>query len=548
MSFEILHKENKEIKTLHEAGETQTAIAKTLDIPRSRVKRALDEIYGVSVNDIKGLSSQQILHIQKAVQDKTASQSQLAEELGVSRDTIRRALLVNVKSENNNVTVISPKTNMASGEYETEVVVEAGSMATIKQGKKTLNVYVATDKIYQDQFLCFQKHNNNTVTVSTRKLNELTPITDGASSYNAKDPDLLMKMFHMVNISSLADLSKLIEGGDVSQSQYRFIGSFETEYDIIVGDIIKGVDAKRRLGIDIGDGKVTRVALSKLQEVGISEKEEKPVDNKTKEDFSTSTVDDFLAKHQIMILPNSIVIAKDGVPHTIMQSHTSYDAIVKAIHACDIDTAYKLMQPREFIKEHVKGDMRVVDNKVYWKEYDITQTSLARRLLQLCLKGDMKNIDRLSLFAGKMYSNPSAALVQSGRIFDFMSYADIEIDEDGDILMYKSVRANYMDKHSGTIPNNPGNLVRMERSFVNDNNADLCSYGLHVCSLVYLKQCFGSLGQRVVRCKVNPKDIVSITNDFGSSKIRCCEYLVVDDYTTEYNRQYKSIDTNGLYK
>lgn len=533
---------NKLIQEKYEAGLSQNAISKDLNIPRSRVKRTLDEIYGVSADSFADVSLDQI----KAIQADVAAgmtQAEAASKNKLGRDTVRRILLVDIKSEKNNVTVISPKMNMVKGEYEQEYAAEPGGFAEVNSQM----VYLASSEIYSDAFVCLwpaekTAEDGNLVSIGVYRNNQLKP--KDTEEYSSSQ---LLGGTH--GVAPLAELGQFLETG--LSDRYDFF----TNYNGRDFQITKGVDSRRRIGLQrTSADKLERVSLSNITEILIKEKPEVNIGGSSvnQDNIKISSQKDFISKHQILILPRSVVIGKDGVPQTIMDTHPAYKSIIAAIENQDIDAAYKLMQPVETLKQYSQGNLRVElngsDKKVFWKSYDITGSSIAKRLISLCLKGDHKNIERLSKFTEKMYANPSAALVQSGRIFEFMAYADIEIDDDGDIIMYKSVRGNYMDKHSNTISNQPGTTVIMERSFVNDNNSSLCSYGLHVCSLAYLQQCFGSLGQRVVRCKVDPRDIVSITNDFKSSKIRCCKYYVMDDYTKEYNRQYKSIDTEGLYK
>lgn len=507
-------------------GMSQSAIANLLGVPRSAVQRVSDTEIGVDPASLKALSTDQILGIQKLSTEGQSNRA-LAERFDVSAKTIARALLVRIEEQKNNVTVISPIKEEERTVYE----VQPGGTACDKDGKEW---YVGAFIANHNKYLCF-----------TNDGGQFSGAFFDKSDLTAVESDT--KVFDEAEVGALAELAtSLSEGYDKVSDGVTIRVVVDNEYYPIRG----GLDARRRVGyFDAILGRTLRLSLSSVKfEVAVSDDVSDDKDPQTKSDFGAKDLDVFLNEHQILILPDSIVIAIDGKPETITTSHPAYERIVQAIKDQDVKLAYSLMRPREAIKKFASGLVDVSDNKVRWSGHDITGTSIAKRVMSLMLKGDYSNLDRLTKFMDKMFQNPSAALVQSGRIYEFMSYSDIEIDEDGDIILYKSVRGNYMDKRSNTINNAPGTIVRMARSFVNDNNKDLCSYGLHVCSLAYLKQCFGSVGQRVVRCKLNPKDIVSVTDDFGSSKIRCCEYLVLDDYTAEYNRQHKSIDVAGLYK
>lgn len=540
----------KSILKLLKDNVSQAAIAKQLGVPRSTVQRVSDNELGVNPASLKSLTNDQITEIHKLAATGISKQS-LGDRFNVSAKIIARALLVKITEHENKVTVISLNETLSDeGKFDETYEVAVGGLATIVNNKRLniaqgTNVYVGAWIEDANRYLVFARKGGSVGTyqialVEKKDMEPLVRDSDyNATVFNAEEGDYLAHLAHSLTESGLGEA-----GG------HEFIVDFEDSEYPLRGKL----NAKKQIGFfDVLVNRTLRVALSAIDSVVVrshkaSDEEAAAPTVGTKETLDNKDLDVFLSEHQILILPTQIVVVREGKPLTIDTSHPSYEAIVKAIHAKDINTAYDLMEPRKAIEKFSDGHVKLDGRKVFWDGNDITKHSIASRLLKLAISGDSEKVARMAKFMDKVYQNPSAELVQSGRIFEFMAYSDIEIDGDGDIMVYKSVRGNYMDKHSGTISNKPGTLVRMARSFVNDNNSSLCSYGLHVCSLAYLRQCFGNLGQRVVRCKLNPKDIVSITNDYKSSKIRCCEYIVLDDYTAEYNRQYKSIDMDGFYK
>jgi len=502
-------------------------------VPRSLVQKVSDNELGVTAASLKDLTEQQILEIQD-LKKKGSSNAQMAVTYDVSAKTIARALLVKISQHKNNVTVISPVEGLNDqGEFDTSNDISPGGF--VRNGDDTF--YVGAFLEDRKQYLLVKKTETGRYKIGLAVHSQLQ-VTDADIKTGFLESEI-------PGVCELVEI--LVKGGQSPAQGY--------EFDVYVDNApypLKGkLNAKGMIGYYDALTNMSPRINRHLVEIDITPQVQKEVSeetNTTKSALKGVTLDDFLAKHQILILPDQVVIVQKGKARTITSDHDFFDSIVEAIKAQDIDRAFELMEPRTAIEKYSAGRLNLDAGKVIWDGFDVTGTSLAKRLIAISKLGKPGLMDRFSKFMDKVFQNPSAALVQSGRIYSFMEYADIEVDEDGDLIVYKSVRGNYMDKHSGTISNKPGTIVRMARSFVNDNNASLCSYGLHVCSLVYLKQCFGDLGQRVVRCKLNPKDIVSITNDYNSSKIRCCEYLVVDDYTAEYNRQYKSIDMTGFYK
>ena len=112
------------------------------------------------------------------------------------------------------------------------------------------------------------------------------------------------------------------------------------------------------------------------------------------------------------------------------------------------------------------------------------------------------------------------------RLFAFLRYNDLSIDQDGDVLAWKVVRNDYKDIYSGTIDNSVGAEPSMPRTKVNFDPTQTCSYGLHACSFGYLSS-FGSVGNPVMILKIDVRDIVSVPVDYDGRKIRVCRYKVV---------------------
>ncbi len=52
---------------------------------------------------------------------------------------------------------------------------------------------------------------------------------------------------------------------------------------------------------------------------------------------------------------------------------------------------------------------------------------------------------------------------------------------------------------------------------------------------------------KIVICKINPKDVVCVPHDMSQQKIRVCEYTVVGDFQGELNRTCYSGEVNDDY-
>jgi hypothetical protein len=114
-------------------------------------------------------------------------------------------------------------------------------------------------------------------------------------------------------------------------------------------------------------------------------------------------------------------------------------------------------------------------------------------------------------------------------LFDWLDAAGLIIDQDGDVLGYKSVRPDFLDWYTGTMDNSVGATVKEDRSIVDNNRNQGCGRGLHVGTLNYANTFNRDKpnGNKIVIVKVNPKDVVSVPKN-ETDKMRVCEYKVID--------------------
>lgn len=150
-------------------------------------------------------------------------------------------------------------------------------------------------------------------------------------------------------------------------------------------------------------------------------------------------------------------------------------------------------------------------------------------------------IEHFEKFWGKLRENPSAQSV--AELVDFLSYKELPITEDGDLIAYKGVRVDYYSStgntetrvvqgtvdDTGRIYNGIGEVIEVARNCVDDDRSNECSFGLHCGSLDYAR----GFASRLVLVKVNPRDVVSVPQDYSFQKCRVCKYEVVSDFVEE---------------
>lgn len=157
-------------------------------------------------------------------------------------------------------------------------------------------------------------------------------------------------------------------------------------------------------------------------------------------------------------------------------------------------------------------------------------------------------------FLDNLSQNPSDHAVV--ELFDFMENKNMPITYDGCFLAYKAVREDYKDMYSGTFDNSVGKACSVPRHAVNSNRDHGCGAGLHVGAIDYAKS-YGGIdidsyneggdddgGNRLMICKVNPRDVVSVPTDSKFQKLRTCHYEVVSEFNSVFDKVVHMTDND----
>lgn len=211
----------------------------------------------------------------------------------------------------------------------------------------------------------------------------------------------------------------------------------------------------------------------------------------------------------------------------LVESGMSNDGLAEAFH---------MASPAKMIEFYTQGriSVDVVAGQITYtpdngKPYPVDGL-LSKRIISTIRDRGIDGASMLINFLEKLMLNPSFRAVK--ELYGFLEHNDIELTADGHFLAWKKVRSTYMDVHSNTMRNAPGDVLRVERNLVDEDSERTCSYGLHVCAKSYLPS-FGSCTNtdRVVQVKVDPADVVAIPKDYNNSKMRCAGYVVLADVT-----------------
>lgn len=237
------------------------------------------------------------------------------------------------------------------------------------------------------------------------------------------------------------------------------------------------------------------------------------------------------------ITPKVLTIWKNGNPTTINRGKSSEveQIVLDCINGeVDYDWVWTNYDPESRVKR-LSPLIEVQHGEVFIAERRI-EGPLADRLIKIAYSSE-ENAQNIINFTHDLYMNPSKRAIDG--VYRFIEAENIEINEEGRIVAYKGVRADYKDCWTGKIDNSVGQLVKEDRSLVEDDPHLTCAQGLHACSLEY----FSSWkADRYVKVLIWPSDVVSVPIDYYKSyngskkvqaKIRVCEYFVDEDVTEE---------------
>lgn len=241
----------------------------------------------------------------------------------------------------------------------------------------------------------------------------------------------------------------------------------------------------------------------------------------------------------IITADKTVSFVYNGTAYAVPVNHPNYLRIRKAVESKDesvLDDVGNLLNTTKAVAQAVsQSTSKAVQSRVVVKgdgtvlvDGEPLHNSLAERVADLQAEGS--SIEPFVKFLENLMENPSASSVN--ELYDFLSHRNMPFTDDGCFLAYKSVRSDYLDKYSGKFDNTVGKTVSVPRNKVDDNRENECSYGLHVGALAYSgpNGWYHNSSDKVVICKVNPRDVVSVPKDHNAQKVRVCAYEVVADY------------------
>lgn len=245
-----------------------------------------------------------------------------------------------------------------------------------------------------------------------------------------------------------------------------------------------------------------------------------------------------------LVTANGILFFIDGTQFTVGNDHPNFNRIKDAIKVRDFASIPALTDIVTNVRDWLNNgqDFELRGDQVYLNNVPFSR-EITNKVLSMIEAG--ANAEPLYAFLRKVRENPSK--IAQDELLLFCVANGFMIHEDGDIIAFKSVRGNYTDIHSGKFRNAVGDVVTMERGQVDDNRERTCSTGLHFASHEYASTWAGSIdgvNRRLMVMKINPRDVVSIPNDYNNQKGRCCRYEVISELTGTGCLPHREVYTN----
>lgn len=219
-----------------------------------------------------------------------------------------------------------------------------------------------------------------------------------------------------------------------------------------------------------------------------------------------------------IILPQSLILNHAGKTTTINKADGRYDQVIQKIKEGKLDEIIPLLSIADSLSER---GFQVVDGIVH-VDGDPLPDSLSARVLDFF--NNNFPFQPLLKFWAKLKNNPS--FNSRKMLYKFLEHNGHPITTEGNFIAYRAVRSDFLDKHTGKMNNQVGNIVEVSRSQVDDNPNNVCSFGLHVATMSYAQD-FASGDDRILDVEVDPADVVAVPTDYNGTKMRVCKFRVV---------------------
>jgi hypothetical protein len=251
----------------------------------------------------------------------------------------------------------------------------------------------------------------------------------------------------------------------------------------------------------------------------------------------------------------TIHVAGYPTPFTVASDHPSWEEITTHLlkRVDDDEALVALINPAKGATDRLS---KLSERFAYFggrilHDGDPIESAVADHIVRLFESGDETGWKPLVNFLEKVATNPSKK--SRKHLYHFIESNKMTLHPDGDLIAYKGVNRDGTSSNAGYgivdgkvygavdedgrltkaehLPNQVGSVIEIPRSMVDDDRKVACSTGLHVGAYSYAS----TFAHTLLRVKVNPRDVVSVPDDYNNQKVRVSRYLVIEVNDTEYD-------------
>ena len=232
----------------------------------------------------------------------------------------------------------------------------------------------------------------------------------------------------------------------------------------------------------------------------------------------------------------TVIIDNGAEILTARNDHPKWNDILSAFKSQNERVLKSLLSMKSVVEVYSHGDLTIDGTGILYKNRPIHGVDVDRTLAFL---NEGLPYEPYAKYVEKKMKNISARAIE--QMYPFLEHKNMPLTSEGNFIAYKGVQDNYYSvmgnlstvvisgkvDSEGHILNEIGKTIEVERSSVDDNFNNGCSFGLHAGSLSYAK----GWGKRVILVEIDPADVVSVPADCNCQKLRCCKYKVIGEYT-----------------
>jgi len=228
-----------------------------------------------------------------------------------------------------------------------------------------------------------------------------------------------------------------------------------------------------------------------------------------------------MLKVNYVITDEDITLNFNNQTHIIPRNSKTGEQVIAALKSGNKDLIPDLVDQERKVANFSKGNCEIKNGNLFLDGKKVSDY-LGKKIMSF-----MENnlpYEPLLEFSKKLSKNPSFRAVN--ELYEFLEKNNHPLTEDGNFIAYKKVREDFYDCHTGTMLNSPGSILSMPRNEVDEDSTRTCSSGLHVANWDYADNFY--TGGVMLEIEVNPEHVCAIPEDYNQSKMRVCEYKVLE--------------------